>query len=334
MSSVVFYNREKLKQYIHWRWGEEKWGEVVGVVSSWQEVKENPSKYVLLGIAEDIGVRANNGKAGTAKAWEACLSALCNIQKNEFTQPENAIILGEINVQEEMLEAQSLDTEDPFYTTKVGALIKQIDDKVTETITQIVGFNKVPILIGGGHNNSYGMLKGTSIAFGKSIHCVNMDAHTDFRALEHRHSGNGFSYAVEENYLENYFILGLHKNYTSAAVFDKMEGMKNTIQFCLFEELLTEKISLTEAFQKAKKHISNDTFGVELDLDAIKGMGSSAQSPSGFTLEEARKYVVYFKKQKNCAYFHFCEGAPEYELHPNQVGKTLAYLVSDVVGVQ
>lgn len=59
-----------------------------------------------------------------------------------------------------------------------------------------------PIAIGGGHNNAYPMLKGYSLAKKEKINAINCDPHADFRALEGRHSGNGFSYAVNDGYLD------------------------------------------------------------------------------------------------------------------------------------
>jgi formiminoglutamase len=38
------------------------------------------------------------------------------------------------------------------------------------------------------------------------VNAINFDAHSDFRILEGRHSGNGFSYAYEEGFLKKYFI--------------------------------------------------------------------------------------------------------------------------------
>jgi formiminoglutamase len=71
---------------------------------------------------------------------------------------------------------------------------------------------KNPII--GGHNNSYGNIKGTALAKGKPVNAINFDAHSDFRILEGRHSGNGFSYAYEEGFLKKFYF-GLHENYTS-----------------------------------------------------------------------------------------------------------------------
>jgi len=69
-------------------------------------------------------------------------------------------------------------------------------------------------------NNAYPILKGTAGALGasKGINCVNCDPHADFRDLEGRHSGNGFSYAYADRFLSRYFIFGLHENYNPSVV--------------------------------------------------------------------------------------------------------------------
>lgn len=62
-------------------------------------------------------------------------------------------------------------------------------------MSEIVSAGVVPIVIGGGHNNSYGMLRGSSKGLNSQVNAINIDPHADFRELEGRHSGNGFSYA-------------------------------------------------------------------------------------------------------------------------------------------
>ncbi len=135
---------------------------------------------------------------------------------------------------------------------------------------------------------------------------------------------------MEEEYLSKYTILGLQRNYTSAAIFEQLNAHKDQIR-ASFEDFIYGKTSLESSLEAIRKFIVNDTFGVELDLDSIASMGSSAQTPSGFTLEEARYFVKFFASRKHVAYFHFCEGAPAFEAFPNQVGKALAFLVSDVI---
>ena len=109
-----------------------------------------------------------------------------------------------------------------------------------------------------------------------------------------------------------------------------MDAKKKSIQYSFFEDFI-QGTPFTEMLDDAKRFCALKPFGLELDMDAIKEMGSSAISPSGFTLEQARQYVSYFSRLKNCKYIHICEAAPKHELHHNQVAKALSYLVSDII---
>lgn len=332
MSFLKIYSEKELASLIKKRAGETKFGEKVCFVETLEDLKKHPAKYVLVGIPEDIGVRANYGNPGTSIAWEADLGNLLNIQHNHLTNAENVIVLGEIDCETQMQQAATISKDENHYLEELGELVTQIDHKVSEVVKKIVEAGKFPILIGGGHNNSFGNLKGTSEALQKPINCINFDAHTDFRALEHRHSGNGFSYAFEEGFLDKYFIFGLHRNYTSEAVFNSIEKNSERVKFNLFEDISVEQIqSFSEALKEAENFCCNENFGIELDMDAIEMMGSSAISPSGFTLSEARKFVSYFSKHQNARYLHICEGSPSGGVFPNQVGKAIAYLVSDTI---
>jgi formiminoglutamase len=77
--------------------------------------------------------------------------------------------------------------------------------------------------------------------------------------------------------------------------------------------------------------VKNDPFGIELDLDAIPGVYSSAMTNSGFGVDKARQFVHHFGKHKNASYLHICEGAPDLDETNNNhlTGKLIAYLVTD-----
>lgn len=329
---LKFYTRETLTALTNIRKGELKFGQVANTVSSLDELKEKPQHYVLLGIPEDIGVRANYGKPGAAQAWKAALTSLCNIQQTLYCKADNVLILGEIDCSKQMQQAEILDTNDAHYAEKLGELVKQVDHLVAQVVEQIIAQGKIPLIIGGGHNNSFGNLKGASKGLEFPINCINFDAHTDFRALEHRHSGNGFSYAAEENFLDKYFIFGLHRNYTSQAVFDTLTKRSSKVQFSFFEDISVKNNKIfSEALKEAGNFCSHEPFGLEIDLDAVANMGSSAMTPSGFSLEECRQFLQYFSAKQHCTYIHICEGAPNRELFAGQVGKAISYLVSDVI---
>lgn len=332
MSFLNIYSEKDILSFVNKRGGEIKFGEKVKFVERFEDLKNNSAKYVLVGIPEDIGVRANYGTAGTSKAWKAALGSLLNTQHNHFTNAENLIVLGEIDCDTQMKQATTISKDENHNAEELGELVTQIDHIVSEVVKKIVEAGKFPIIIGGGHNNSYGNLKGTSQALKNPINCINFDAHTDFRALEHRHSGNGFSYAFEEGFLDKYFIFGLHRNYTSEAVFRSMEANSGRVKFNHFEDIsVKQKTSFSEAMKDAEIFCCNENFGIELDMDAIEFMGSSAITPSGFSLTEARSFIDHFSKNKNASYLHICEGSPLAGIFPNQVGKAIAYLISDSI---
>jgi formiminoglutamase len=60
-------------------------------------------------------------------------------------------------------------------------------------------------------------------------------------------------------------------------------------------------------------------------------MPSSAYTPSGFSVENARNYIRKLAHHKKCVYLHLPEGAPTNIQEEKIVGKTLAYLVWDFI---
>lgn len=324
------YTPEQLRAYVAIRQGETKIGESLQTIKQLNDLKTMPAKYVLFGIPEDIGVRANSGVAGTSKAWLSFLNSFLNMQSNQFLKGNNLVVLGEIDCDDEMEQASALTPSSADYFEKLGRLVSQIDTKVSVVVQKVVSEGKIPIVIGGGHNNSYGNIKGSSQALQRPVHVINFDVHTDFRALEHRHSGNGFSYAYHEGFLEKYYIFGLHKNYTSEAVFTALEKDHNTIKYCFFEAIaIDKKVTFDNALRDAQAFICDTHFGVEIDLDAVQNISSSAMTPTGFSVNEVRCFVRHFSKQNHCSYIHFCEGIPLQD--GKQLGKLLAYLVADVI---
>lgn len=329
MKGLKFYRTSQVEKLIGKRSGETKFGERLQFVEDIDELRSHSAKYVVLGIPEDIGVRANHGQPGAAGAWESFLKAFVNIQVNRFNNPEQVILLGRLDCQDLMLKASNIDTDDPNYLIKLGDLVKQIDQLLGDIIQRIIENGKVPIVIGGGHNNAYGNIKGASKALNDPINVINIDAHTDLRQLEHRHSGNGFSYAIEGQYLNKYTIFGLHMNYTPEYIFNEMDYSDN-IQYHFAEDLLRFPDEINRRFVACLDAFHEKSFGLELDCDAIAGFPSSAKSPAGFSINQVRNLVQIVAKNPNCKYFHVCEAAPDAGSSA-EVGKALSYFVSDFI---
>lgn len=332
--SLTFYTRKNLLDRTAVRPGETKVGEQLTTLNpnSFESLHALDATYVLLGIAEDIGVRANHGRPGTARAWEAFLQAFLNVQANDFLPLKRVALLGCISPEKQMNRAERLTPSNEQDLKDLRNLTAEVDELVWPVIKRIVEAGKIPLVIGGGHNNAYPIIKGVSLALGKAIQTLNCDPHSDFRALEGRHSGNGFSYAKQEGYLGNYAIVGLHEGYNSAKNLSDLKLGKVHTYF--FEEAFVRNaIGFAKMIEQALNNLPKDSpTGLELDLDSIAGLPVSAFSPSGLCVEDARTYVNLFVRNRKPVYVHFCEGAPNLgENGAVLVGKVLAYLVQDVL---
>lgn len=336
MENIIRFTVSDLTKYTSQRSGEIKFGERIHTLSedinTWEHIKADEAEFVLLGIPEDIGVRANYGRPGAASAWEAAIRSIVNLQHNKFFKGNRLLILGQVDTSDAMTEAAGLDATTKEGRKALSDLVGKIDKVVSHVICQILGAGKIPIIIGGGHNNAYGNIKGTALAKGRPVNAVNFDAHTDFRMLEGRHSGNGFSYAFEEGFLKHYYIFGLHENYASKGVMETIKNNQYRIKFNTYEQIaIREEKSFTAEMNHALAFVGDDPFGVEIDLDSIPGVPSSAMTPSGFSVEKARRFIHFMAQHHNAAYLHICEGAPELDSGKNShlTGKLIAYLVTD-----
>lgn len=336
MENLIRLTPEQLSQITSYRKGEIKFGERIQTIPENTTVvdflKTTQAQFVLFGIPEDIGVRANFGRMGTTSAYQNTLSAIANIQHNRFCKGSNLIILGRIDTESYLERAKDLNPANKEELKVLNKIVGEIDKEVTHLVSVIVKSGKIPIAIGGGHNNAYGMIKGTALGKAKPINAINFDAHTDFRALEGRHSGNGFSYAYEEGFLNKYFIFGLHENYTSKGVFLRIKETAGRVFYTTYEQIsIRKETSFAEQLDKALTFIQEEDFGIEIDLDAVEAMPSSAMTLSGFSSEKVRKFLHYFGSSPQASYLHICEGAPGLsdDKNPNLIGKFIAYLITD-----
>lgn len=336
MENIIQFSVSDLAAITNYRSGEVKFGEriitIPKEVSILDFISKSDAPFVLFGIPEDIGVKANFGRVGAASAYTSTIKNLVNIQHNKFCKGSKLILLGHLNVDEQMEKAATLNPNEKEERKELFKLVGQLDKEVSHIVSAIVKLGKIPIIIGGGHNNAYGNIKGLALGKGKMVNAINFDAHTDFRIMEGRHSGNGFTYAFEEQFLKNYFVFGLHEGFVSKSVFNTIKSIPESISYNTYEEIevRNEKDFDTE-LNVALDYVKKEPFGIELDLDAIPGVYSSAMTNSGFGVDKARQFVHHFGNHKNASYLHICEGAPDLD-HTNNnhlTGKLIAYLITD-----
>ncbi|MBS1764454.1 MAG: formimidoylglutamase [Bacteroidetes bacterium] len=346
MNHLVVYTKEEILNETRIRENETKIGENVQVLPSkgntlLEKLKHSTARYIVLGIPEDIGVRANSGRGGAYSAWKPALFSLLNVQSNAFGDGSNILVLGHIAFDDLMLAADSINFRTKKGLDKARKLVQQVDERVIPVIRDIIQSGKEAIIIGGGHNNSYPNIRGAAEGLHKAgkvkkaaINCINSDAHSDFREMEGRHSGNGFRYAFEEGYLKNYSIVGLHESYNAGNVLDAMTSQKKRISLSFFEDIfIRENITFKEAVQRAIDNVKNEYCGIEIDMDTIQNIPASARTSSGLSTIEARKYVTWAAQNLKACYFHIAEAAPvlSHIKTDNKSGKLIGYLIADYI---
>lgn len=290
-----------------------------------EELSSLKAKYILIGIPEDIGVRANMGRAGASEAWNAFLKSFLSLQQTSVNDVSRFCVLGNVLTEDLINQAEDLNPSKHKDRKRLSDLVSLLDQRVSEIATKIMEAGKVPIVIGGGHNNSYPLLR--SCGYSESIDCINIDAHTDLRAAKGRHSGNGFNHAIHDGYLKSYYILGIQENYLSQPMIDLVEKIESINYSSYSSAVFNSQIEV----QKAMNHIDSSRFSLEIDMDVVANFPSSAQSPVGYTFHEIRNLISEIIKQAASfpKYIHICEAAPKYG-YENQVGKALATLVNDL----
>ena len=330
--------KSDIAAHVRVRSGETKLGELIKIPEDaplQSFLQETSARFVVLGVAEDIGVLANGGRAGTAGAWDSFLYSFLNMQANDFTKADTIALIGHFSFDalKEKIEKRAGSSNSRM--EEYRKVVPIIDDAVSELIQLIVASHKIPIVVGGGHNNAYPIIRGTALGLAGSgnstgINCVNLDAHIDYRLAEGRHSGNGFRYAKEEGYLKKYFALGIHENYIPNGILKEVNEIAE-VDFITFEDIfIRQKKTWQQALEDAGNFIGVDPYtGIELDLDSIAHVPASAATPCGNTSREALQYIAQMAGRFEVAYLHICEGIPS--IDNALVGKLISYMVTTFV---
>lgn len=344
MKHFRIYNKETVLALTKTRKFETRVGERIKVlppdVSLEEGLKSDQFKYVLIGIPEDIGVRGNLGIGGTDSGWLPFLSAFLNTQSNSFFPADNILLLGDFDFGDVLFLINNTIDQPEERIEAYRHAVADIDTEVERIIKIIAESNKIPVVVGGGHNNAYPIIRGVAKGlhqFGKlqepKLNCVNLDAHTDYKITEGRHSGNAFRYAENSGYLKKYCVVGMHENYVPQNVLMDMHHNTAT-EFISFEDIFVrERLNFNQALAAAVNFMEDAFIGIELDVDCITNTLASAESPVGVSAIDARRYVHYMSTMCNPAYFHVCEGAAQLAngKKSSTTGKLLSYLVTDFI---
>lgn len=321
MQHLSLFTQEQLDHYTGIRAGENKLGQTAGIVQQADDIATAQSlgyRFALIGIPETIGPIANHGQQGAQDGWDAFLTYFLNLQSNPFLSGEDILIIGSIDCHDLIKDSNSTASPSPYQ------LCEQLDQRVHPIIHYLFSAGLTPIIIGGGHNNAYPIIKACAEANQHALAVSNLDPHADFRALEGRHSGNPFHYAYADGHLERYGILGLHEQKNSAKALNKLQQLHFPF-YSIQQSHWRKDISFSDCIKKLQEYLCSSPeslpIGIELDLDAITEMPTSAITRAGVSLDDALYYVHQMASLPNVQYLHLAEGAPSRHPSGNVAGK-------------
>lgn len=166
------------------------------------------ARVALVGFPSDEGVRRNGGRPGAAAGPEAIRRALYKLTPDAERLDAFAALL-----------EKTADLGDVPVTGDVEA----DQERLGEVLAPLLAAGIVPIVLGGGHETSFGHFLGY-VGAGRDVAILNWDAHADVRPLKdgRAHSGSPFRQALEHDSGRclRYTVAGLQPHSTARAHLD------------------------------------------------------------------------------------------------------------------
>ena len=127
-----YYTKQDILSLTKVRRFETKLGERLQVIGDSenleQSLADSKAKFVIIGIPEDIGVKANYGIGGADSAWMPFLQSFVNIQSNDFVEGSNILMLGHFDFTSisKLIESNAHDPEEKILAYRHA--VNQVDE--------------------------------------------------------------------------------------------------------------------------------------------------------------------------------------------------------------
>lgn len=272
--------------------------------------KEEAGKVCFLGFCSDIGVKRNLGRPGAVNGPEAIRKAMVNL-------------------------AVHFEGDGPFDGGDVvvsGDQLEQAQQELAGYVTRMVSKQCFPILLGGGHEISYGHVKGVLDANPeKKVGVINFDPHFDLRQYpQGAHSGSWATQLFDEYTGRfQYLPVGINPAVNIEPMFDLMR--KNEQSWISMDELLGEDVE--ELTSQIHFFIDSvDQVVVTLDLDVFSAgvaPGVSAANPYGILPHHLKPIFKEILSSPKIVSFDVAEMSPSYD--DGRTAKLAASFIYDVV---
>jgi formiminoglutamase len=301
-----------------------RWHQVVELVDLLEPgdfLQEPPGgAFCFLGFCCDKGVEQNLGRRGAANAPQTIRKEMANLP---LYLKENTLLLDAGNViciDDDMESAQKA---------------------LAEIVSRMLDKKVFPILLGGGHEISFGHYNGINHFLSnrksnyRSPGIINFDAHFDLRPYKNgANSGTMFRQIADECEREGnefaYYCLGIQRYGNTASLFKKAEELNTSYVMAkdMNDSTLPAIIDDLNSFIASREHIY-----VTVCSDVISSAyapGVSATQPFGLHPETVLTLLKEILKSHKVIGFDIAEVSPRFD-EDNRTAKLAAIIVFAVI---
>ena len=228
----------------------QRWHQVVKYIDLQVEQLQLYNSVVLLGFSCDEGVRRNQGREGAKAAPDYLRKILANLPVH-FNSKIALTDAGNININ--------------------GHDLESAQDALSTAVQKIRSIGGYPILIGGGHEITYGHFKGLYQS-NRKIGVINLDAHLDIRALSDGKGNSGTSfYQLNKDLLDKgeelqYLVIGIQEISNTKGLIDY--AVTQGVKIIYNSELYASNISVVQSKITAFADKVDELY-LTIDMDAF-----------------------------------------------------------------
>lgn len=260
-------------------------------------IHHTPNPYAIVGFQSDEGVRRNQGRLGARDAPDTIRAALAHLPHSE---PYTICDTGNVTCQ-----GQNLEQAQQNLSTHVCTLIKK---------------NHTPIILGGGHETSYGGLLGVHNALPKdtTLGIINFDAHFDLRHTVDNSPTSGTPFWDAHNTFMadgrdfHYFCMGIAQAGNTNTLFKRADALG--VQYCYDTDC---HMNSDDCIQKLLNFVASvDYVYMTIDMDAFNAgiaMGVSAVNPMGIHPAFVEQCMAKITAQSKIIALDVVEVNPQYD---------------------
>lgn len=225
------------------------------------------ARVVIVGFPSDEGVRRNGGRPGASEGPDAIRSQLYKLTPDaRHWEAFTSVLQGTVDIG----------------NVRVSGDLESDQERLGAVLAPYLRRGAIPIVLGGGHETSYGHFLGY-VGAGLDVRIVNVDAHPDVRPLKNGlgHSGSPFRQALmhPSGRCTEYAVAGLQPHSTSHVHLDWLARQGGQYTF---------RDETESAFPLSWYNLGQTSIMATIDLDAVdasQAPGVSAPSVRGLSAE-------------------------------------------------